>query len=147
MDNALMFLNRLSNWALGPGADAPAEIAKAPPARPQFPAAAPSAPAVRADAFTMDQVERFFAAPGFVQGNVLTSEIVDENGPLPGRESARARRKSGGLAVQFGDGDGGGTRAVLFAPNDAPDELQEQPSELQSLLREQDSLLRHRYTA
>lgn len=143
MDNALSMFSRLSDWALGREAAAPAEIAKGIATRPQTPVSASSAPVTRAESFNMDQVERFFAAPGFMPGNAFASEIVDENGPLPGRESARARRKPGGLAMQFADDDS--ARAVLFAPNDAPDELPKDPIELQATLRQQDTLLRQRY--
>lgn len=143
MDNARLMLSRLSDWALGRGAATTAEIAKGIATRPQTPVGAPGAPAARAETFSLDQVERFFAAPGFVAGNVFASEIVDENGPLPGREAARGRRKPGGLAMQFADDDS--TRPVLFAPNDPPDELPKDPIELQATLRQSDTLLRHRY--
>ena len=64
--------------------------------------------------FSMDQVERFFDRAAEPQGNALVSEMVDENGPLAGRESPRGKRKPGSLPMQFVDD-------ILFAPNDAPD--------------------------
>lgn len=95
------------------------------------------------DTFSMDMVSRFFDGVVEPQGNSLASEMVDENGPLAGRESARARRKSGGLAHQFSDDD----RPLLFAPNDAPDQLPQQPTELDRLLRQQEFRERRRFTA
>jgi hypothetical protein len=89
----------------------------------------------------MDQVGRFFSGVPAPLGNGLIGEMVDENGPLAGRESARGKRKSGSLATQFSDDD----RPMLFAPNDAPDELPQQPTELDRLLRQQEFRERRRF--
>jgi hypothetical protein len=91
----------------------------------------------------MDQVGRFLSGVIEPRGNALAGEMVDENGPLAGRESARGKRKSGSLATQFSDDD----RPMLFAPNDAPEELPQQPTELDRLLRQQDFRERHRFMA
>ena len=92
---------------------------------------------------SMDKVGRFFDPVIAPQGNALISELVDENGPLAGRETARARRKPGGLAIQFSDND----HSTLFAPNDAPDELPSEPTEADRLLRQQELRNRHRFSA
>jgi hypothetical protein len=91
----------------------------------------------------MDRVGRFFDGVIAPQGNALVSEMVDENGPLAGRESARGKRKPGALAMQFSDDD----RPMLFAPNDAPDELPQEPTEAQRLLRQQELLHRRWFCA
>jgi hypothetical protein len=93
--------------------------------------------------FFMDRVGQFFSGTVAPQGNALVSELVDENGPLAGRESARGKRKSSALPMQFGDDD----RPVLFAPNDAPDELSQGQSELDRLLRRQECRERRGFTA
>jgi len=85
------------------------------------------------ETLTMDKVERFFNGTVEPLGNALAGEMIDENGPLAGRESARGKRKAGGLAVQFDGGD----HTLLFAPNDAPDELPQEPTELDRLLQQQ----------
>ena len=82
----------------------------------------------------MDEIARFFDGRIEPQGNTLVSEMVDDNGPLAGRESARAKRKPGGLAMQFSDDD----RSMLFAPNDAPDELPPEQAEAGRLLPQQE---------
>jgi hypothetical protein len=86
------------------------------------------------ETLTMDRVGRFFTGIVEPKGNALVSEMVDENGPLAGRETARGKRKPGALAMQFSDDD----RPTLFAPNDAPDELPQEPTEAQRLLRQQE---------
>jgi hypothetical protein len=86
------------------------------------------------DAFSIDKVIRFFEGVTEPPGNPLVSEMVDEDGPLPGRETARVRPRSGGLEQQFSD-DG---HPILFAPNDAPDALPDQSTELDRLLRLQE---------
>lgn len=93
--------------------------------------------------FSMDKVERFFDRTILPQGNALVSEMVDENGPVAGRESPRGKRKPGTLPLQFVDDD----RPMLFAPNDAPDELPERQTELDRLLRQQEFRERRRFTA
>lgn len=95
------------------------------------------------ETFSMEMVRRFIDGVGTPQGNALLSEMVDENGPLAGRESARGRRKAGSLPHQFGDDD----RPLLFAPNDAPDQLPQQPTELDRLLRQQEFRERRRFGA
>lgn len=95
------------------------------------------------DSFSMDKVSRFFDGVVEPRGNALVSEMTDENGPLAGRETARARRRPGSLDHQFGDDD----RSLLFAPNDAPDQLPQQPTELDRLLRRQEFRERRRFTA
>jgi hypothetical protein len=98
----------------------------------------------RAEALSMDKVSRFFDPVIEPRGNVLVSEMVDDNGPPAGKESVRARRRSGSLALQFSeDGD----QSLLFAPNDAPDELPQQPTELDRLLRQQELRERRRFSA
>lgn len=92
---------------------------------------------------SMDKVGRFFDGVVEPQGNALVGEMVDENGPLAGRESARPARRTGSLAGQFAD-DG---RSLLFAPNDAPDEMPDQSTELGRLLREQEFRQRRRFGA
>ena len=86
-----------------------------------------------AETFSMDAVSRFFNRIIEPEGNALIGEMVDENGPLAGRESARGKYKPGALAMQFNDD----SRAVLFAPNDAPDELPGEPTQLHRLLQQQ----------
>ena len=98
------------------------------------PGAARALTRVVPESLAMGQVARFFDGRIEPQGNALVSEMVDENGPLAGRESARAKRKTGALAMQFSDDD----RPMLFAPNDAPDELPPEPAEAQRLLRQQE---------
>lgn len=98
---------------------------------------------VASETFSMEWVERFFDGVAAPQGNALVSEMVDENGPLAGRESARGRRKAGSLPHQFGDDD----RPLLFAPNDAPDQLPREPIELDRLLRQQEFRERRRFGA
>lgn len=121
------------------GADAPAPAADMP-----WPGSGGSALSItKPEPLSMDRVSRFFDAAAEPQGNAMVSEMVDENGPLAGRESARGKRKSGSLAVQFSDDD----RSVLFAPDDAPDELPQQPTELDRLLRQQESRERRRFGA
>lgn len=93
--------------------------------------------------FSMDRVERFFDSAAMPQGNALVGEMVDENGPPAGRESPRGKRKPGTLPMQFVDDD----RPMLFAPNDAPDELPERQTELDRLLRQQEFRERRRFTA
>lgn len=95
------------------------------------------------ETFSMEMVRRFFDGVAAPQGNALVSETVDENGPLAGRESARGRRKAGSLPHQFGDDD----RPLLFAPNDAPDQLPQEPTELDRLLRQQEFRERRRFGA
>jgi hypothetical protein len=113
------------------------------PSQPQRAADARGALSIAAtETFSMDMVSRFFDGVVEPQGNTLVSELVDENGPLAGRESARGRRRPGGLAHQFSDDD----RPMLFAPNDAPDQLPQQPTELDSLLRQQEFRERRRFT-
>lgn len=97
----------------------------------------------QAETLSMDRVNRFFSGIAEPQGNVLVSEMADENGALAGRETARGKRRSGSLATQFSDDD----RSVLFAPNDAPDELPQQPTELDRLLRQQEFRERRRFNA
>lgn len=116
------------------------------------PAAGPSRPGqnradalsiTRTETFSMDKVGRFFDGVIRPQGNALASEMLDESGPPAGRETARARRRPGSLALQFSDDD----RSLLFVPNDAPDELPQQPTELDRLLRQQECRERRRYIA
>jgi hypothetical protein len=95
------------------------------------------------DAFSLDRVGQFFGGSVAPQGNALVSEMVDENGPMAGRESARGKRRSGALPMQFSDDD----RPVLFAPNDPPDELSQGQAELDRLLRQQESRERRGFTA
>lgn len=95
------------------------------------------------EALSMDQVGRFFNGSVAPQGNALVGDMVDENGPLAGRESARGKRRPGTLPTQFSDDD----RPMLFAPNDAPDELPPDQSQLDRLLREQEFRDRRRFTA
>nr|WP_314628163.1 hypothetical protein [uncultured Noviherbaspirillum sp.] len=104
---------------------------------------APALTLAGSEAFSMDRVGRFFSGAVVPQGNALVGEIVDENGPLAGRESARGKRRSGALPMQFSD-DG---RTVLFVPNDAPDELPQGQAELDRLLRHQESRERRSFTA
>lgn len=144
MDNVRQMFSTLGDWVLGQVATPPANTPGGTAARRQAPSSEPAMLAVRAEPFSMDQVERFFTAPGFVPGNAFASEVFDENGPLPGRDSSRFKRNPGSLAAQFDD-ETSSTRALLFAPNDAPDELPKDPVELQSTLRQPDTLLRHRY--
>ena len=106
-------------------------------------AAAPALTLVVHETLSMDRVGRFFDGVIAPQGNALVSEMVDENGPLAGRESARGKRKPGALAMQFSDDD----RPMLFAPNDAPDELPQEPTEAQRLLRQQELLHRRWFSA
>ncbi len=110
--------------------------------RPQR-APVPALTLANSDAFSMDRVGRFFSGAVVPQGNALVSEMVDENGPLAGRESARGKRRSGALPMQFSDDD----RPVLFAPNDAPDELSQEQAELDRLLRRQEFRERRGFTA
>jgi hypothetical protein len=105
--------------------------------------AAPALTLVAPETLSMDKVARFFDGIVEPQGNALVSELVDENGPLAGRESARGKRKPGSVAMQFSDGD----RPMLFAPNDAPDELPSEPTEAGKLLREQEFRNRRRFSA
>ncbi|MDB5760575.1 MAG: hypothetical protein JWM30_3864 [Burkholderia sp.] len=98
---------------------------------------------VDAETLSMDAVNRFFNRSFEPQGNSLVGDIVDENGPLAGRESARGKRKPGGLAMQFNDV----SRSLLFAPNDAPDELPQEPTELDRLLLQQAFRERRSFTA
>ncbi|MET0964443.1 MAG: hypothetical protein ABWY05_16750 [Noviherbaspirillum sp.] len=128
MENTISMLRKVGDWALG--RDMPAPPARRP--NPE-PAAAEVARPAGSESFTMRQVERFFSAADAPQGNALVSEIVDENGPLPGREQSGGRRRIHGLEAHFSDD---ASRPVLFAPNDAPDELQQEPTELQALLRQ-----------
>lgn len=93
------------------------------------------------ESLSMERIARFFDLAVAPQGNALVGEMVDENGPLAGRESARAKPRSGGIDRQFSDGP------VLFAPNDAPDELPDQPSELDRLLQRQEFRQRRRFGA
>ena len=139
MESAMWMIRRVGDWALG--RDMAPEGPKPAPATP---ADARAAGPVRAEAFSMAQVERFLARPEAPPGNVLVSEILDENGPHPGREQSGGRRKTHGLALHFSDDP---SHPVLFAPNDAPDELPQEPTELQALLRHQESRDRRRYTA
>lgn len=104
---------------------------------------APALTLAGSDAFSMDRVNRFFDGTVSPQGNALVSELVDENGPLAGRESARGKRRPGALPMQFIDED----RPVLFAPNDAPDELTQGQAELDRLLRRQEFQERRRFMA
>lgn len=138
MDNARRILSKVGEWALGRDAPGPASGRKQ-----TGDPAAPAPPAARNQSFSMDKVERFFAGAGGPRANVLVSEMIDENGPLAGREPARARRKPGGVTMQFSDDD----RSMLLAPNDAPDELPQQPAELDRLLRQQELRGRQRFSA
>lgn len=139
MQSALSMLRRVGDWALGRDMPAPAQ-----PGTAAAPAVVEAIPRiVRAETFSMHQVERFFSVPDAPPGNVLASEILDENGPLPGREQSGGRRRTRGLEMHFSDDAG---RSLLFAPNDAPDELQQEPTELQALLRQQESRDRRRYS-
>ena len=104
---------------------------------------APALTRVDSDTFSMDQVARFFNPAVAPQGNALVGDMVDENGPLAGREGARGKRRPGSLPMQFIDVD----RSVLFAPNDAPDELPQRQSDLDQLLREQAFRGRRYFTA
>ncbi len=140
MESAIFMLKRVGDWALGRDMPAP----EGPKAAAEKPAQAPAAGPARAETFSMDLVERFFAMPDAPPGNALAAEILDENGPLPGREQSGGRRRTRGLAMHFSDD---ASRSVLFAPNDAPDELQQEPTELQALLRHQESRDRRRYSA
>ena len=97
----------------------------------------------QAETLTMDKVGRFLDGIVPPQGNALASEMIDENGPLAGREAARGKRRSGSVALQFSDDD----RSLLFSPNDAPDELPQQPTELDRLLRQQECRERRRLFA
>ena len=97
----------------------------------------------QAETLTMDKVGRFFDGIVRPLGNALASEMIDENGPLAGREAARGKRRSGSVALQFSDDD----RSLLFAPNDAPDELPQQRTELDRLLRQQECRERRRFFA
>ena len=110
--------------------------------RPQR-APAPALTRVDSDTFSMDQLARFFNPTVAPQGNALVGDMIDENGPLPGREGARGKRRPGSLPTQFIDVD----RPVLFAPNDAPDELTQRQSDLDRLLREQAFRGRRNFTA
>lgn len=139
MENAISMLRQVGERALGRAAPASQERKAAPQPAPAEPPPRYATP----DSFSMQQVERFFAPPGAPPGNALVSEIVDENGPLPGREQSGGRRRTQGLEAHF---SGDESRAVLFAPNDAPDQLQEEPTELQVLLRQQEGRDRRRYT-
>lgn len=140
MESTMSILRRVGDWALGRDMPAPEE----PKAAPEQPAESRAPGPVKAETFSMAQVERFFARPDTPPGNVLVSEILDENGPLPGREQSGGRRRTRGLEMHFSDD---ASRSVLFAPNDAPDELQQEPTELQALLRQQESRDRRRHTA
>ena len=95
------------------------------------------------ETFSMDKVKRFFDGNVAPQGNALAGEMIDENGPLAGRESARGKRRSSALPMQFSDAD----RSVLFAPNHAPDELPQRQSDLDKLLGQQEFRERRRFTA
>jgi hypothetical protein len=139
MESSILMLRKLGDWAFGRDMPAPQERRPAP----EPVAAEPLPRTVKADSFSMQQVERFFAMRDAPPGNALVSEIVDENGPLPGREQSGGRRRTHGVAAHFSDDT---DRAVLFAPNDAPDELQQEPTELQALLRQQEGRDRRRYT-
>lgn len=110
--------------------------------RPQI-AFSPALTRADSEPFSMEKVGHFFNNIVAPQGNALVSEMVDENGPLAGREAARGRRKSSALPMQFQDAD----RSTLFAPNDAPDELPERQSELDRLLQHQESRERRRFGA
>lgn len=105
--------------------------------------AAPALSLLAPETLSMDKVARFFDGIIEPQGNALVSELVDENGPLAGRESARGKRRPGAIAMQFIDDD----RPTLFAPNDAPDELPSEPTEASKLLREQEFRNRRRFSA
>ena len=144
MDTVRQIFSSLGDWVLAQVPTPPVNTADGTTARRQAPSSETGVLAVRTEPFSMDQVERFFTAPGFVPGNAFASEVFDENGPLPGRDSSRFKRKPGGLASQFDD-ESSSTRALLFAPNDAPDELPQDPVEQQPTLRQPDTLLRHRY--
>ena len=140
MESAISILKRVGDWALGRDMS----VQGGPRAAPEKPAQARAPEPVRAETFTMNQIERFLALPDAPPGNVLASEILDENGPLPGREQSGGRRRTRGLEMHFSDD---ASRSVLFAPNDAPDELQKDPTELQALLRHQESRDRRRFSA
>jgi hypothetical protein len=105
--------------------------------------AAPALTLLAPETLSMEKVARFFDGTTGPQGNALVSELVDENGPLAGRETARGKRKPGSVAMQFIDDD----RPMLFAPNDAPDELPSEPTEASKLLREQEFRNRRRFSA
>lgn len=104
--------------------------------------AAPALTLVAPETLSLDKIARFFDGIIEPQGNALVSELVDENGPLAGRETARGKRKSGTVDMQFID-----DRPMLFAPNDAPDELPSEPTEASKLLREQEFRNRRRFGA
>lgn len=104
---------------------------------------APALTVLEPEALTLDKVARFFDGLIQPQGNALVSELLDENGALAGRESVRGKRKPGAVAMQFSDDD----RTMLFAPNDAPDELPSEPTEAGKLLREQEFRNRRRFSA
>jgi hypothetical protein len=140
MESAMGMIRRVGDWALGRDMTAPEGSRAVTETPPDARAAGP----VRAEVFSMAQVERFLARPEAPPGNALASEILDENGPLPGREQSGGRRRTRGLEAHFSDD---ASRSVLFAPNDAPDELPQEPTELQALLRHQESRDRRRYTA
>lgn len=106
-------------------------------------AAAPALTRAAHETFSMDKVGRFFDGAIAPQGNALVSEMVDDNGPLAGRETARGKRKPGALSMQFSDDD----RPMLFAPNNPPDELPQEPTEAQRLLRQQEFLHRRWFSA
>ena len=140
MESAMSMARRVGDWALGRDRAAPQGVQAAPASPVETRIAGP----LRPEAFSLAQVERFFASPEPVSGNVLAAEIFDENGPLPGREQSGGRRRTRGLVAHFSDG---ASASMLFAPNDAPDELQQEPTELQALLRHQESRDRRRFRA
>jgi hypothetical protein len=136
-------MEKAGNVLRGPGDAARGRDAAAPAAGAARPRDGDALSRAGAEALTMDMVERFFNGTPEPQGNALAGEMIDENGPLAGRESARGKRRPGGLAMQFEGGD----HTLLFAPNDAPDELPQEPTELDRLLLQQAFRDRRRFTA